>query len=264
MNKATLYHGDSQDILLELTPKTADLLITSPPYKDKDGYSDELIENVFYESFQFLKKNALCFVNFGHLAEDKMRPFTVASIIQDCGYILSETFIWIKNHYKPIQGNRRVNNLTEFVFMFYKGKMPKIDRLSIGIPYDDKTNAKRFAGGRDLKCRGNVWKIPYETIQSSTDKLHNDRFPIGLPDNCIKLSGLKSGTVFDPFAGSLTTGISARNHGLDFIGIEKNIKNCEISKKRYKDIFNEELEVITLPKTNNNLLSWSTNPEMTY
>jgi site-specific DNA-methyltransferase (adenine-specific) len=175
----------------------------------------------------------LFFLNFGHLAEDKFRPFEVCREAILAGFNLNETFVWVKNHYRPIQGKKRVNNLTEFIFLFSKCGMPNLDRLSIGIPYADKSNVKRFAKGRDLKCRGNVWSIPYETIQSKEQKLHNDRFPLALPEACIKLSGIKPGSmVLDPFVGSGTTALAARNLKMDFVGFEINKKNYETAQAR--------------------------------
>jgi site-specific DNA-methyltransferase (adenine-specific) len=164
----------------------------------------------------------LFFLNFGSLAEDKFRPFRVCQIAMGLGFKLNETITWVKNHYRPIQGHRRVNNLTEFIFVLYKGKMPKLDRLAVGVEYTDKSNVTRFAGGKDLKCGGNIWYIPYETIQSEEEKSHNDRFPLGLPEKCIKICGYKINTVLDPFCGSATTGVVAERLGKEFIGIEKN------------------------------------------
>jgi site-specific DNA-methyltransferase (adenine-specific) len=219
-----------------LAPNQIDLCITSPPYKDADGYSEDLMYDSFSEVYRLLKDDSLCFVNFGHLAEDKARPFKLLGILLDIGFELNDTITWVKNHYRPIQGNKRLNNLSEFIFLLYKGKMPKIDRLSIGIPYKDKSNAKRFAGGRDLKCRGNVWYIDYETIQSKEDKLHNDRFPLELPETCIRLSGLNKGTVLDPFVGSGTTALAAKNFKLNCIGFEKNPDMYKVAIERTKDL----------------------------
>lgn len=229
--------GDNRHELKKLSDGCIDVCITSPPYKDEDGYSDELIADCFTEVFRVQKNNSLLFFNFGHLANYKFRPFRAVNILMDIGYQLNDTVVWVKNHYKPIQGSSRLNNLTEFVFILYKGKMPKLNRLAIGVPYKDKTNARRWksAGGNDLKCGGNIWYIPYETIQSSDDKPHNDRFPIGLPERCIKLCGYPVETVLDPFFGSGTTGMAAKNLGKQYVGIEYNATTYKNAIERLSD-----------------------------
>lgn len=216
--------------------ESCDLLITSPPYKSEDGFSYTLMRDAFREMYRIQKLNTLFFLNFGHLANDKMRPFQVCQQAIDENYYLNDTIIWVKNHYKPIQGKRRLNNLTEFIFMLYKGKMPELNRLAIGVPYADKSNAKRFSGGRDLKCGGNVWYIDYETINNSDEKLHHDRFPLELPEKCIKLCGYHVATVLDPFAGSGTTCLASKNLGKDYIGIEKNKSNYEVALARLNEV----------------------------
>ena len=144
----------------QIKPYSVDLTVTSPPYKDCDGYSEDLIRGLAIRLWLCHKPNTLCFVNFGHLAEAKSRPFKVCDIFECNGWVLGETFTWVKNHYKPIQGSRRLNNLSEFIFLLHKGKMPSINRLAIGVPYNDKSNVGRFAE-QDLKCGGNVWPIKY-------------------------------------------------------------------------------------------------------
>lgn len=220
-------------LLYEKGCEFIDLVVTSPPYKDEDGYTGDLIYQVFNNTYALQKPKTLLFLNFGHLADFKTRPFEVVNILtKDIGYELGETFIWVKNHYTPIQGSVRVNNLFEYVFMFYKEKMPKIDRLSIGVPYVCKGNVGRFAE-QDLKCGGNVWYINYETIVSKKQKLHNDRFPVELPERCIKLSGIKEGsTVLDPFSGSGTTGVACQKLSMEYIGFEINKKHYKRSLKR--------------------------------
>jgi site-specific DNA-methyltransferase (adenine-specific) len=213
------------------------MIITSPPYKDCDGFSMELIHDVFSQCFRILKKDSICWVNFGHMAHEKEKPFRVALELIDIGFDLHETFIWSKNHYRPLQGKRRVNNLTEYVFQFNKGKCPELDRLSVGVKYKDKSNIKRWKGteGRDVKCGGNIWNIPYETIRKKGEKLHNDRFPIGLPLNCLRLGNVKvreNPMVLDPFGGSGTTALACQTEGVSCTSIEKNKDFYDISIER--------------------------------
>jgi len=225
-------NGKSQQILAGFPDDHIDICITSPPYKDLDGYSPQLIQDIFWQVYRVLKPNSLLFLNFGHLANEKSRPFQVVLILESLGFKLAETFTWIKTQYRPIQGRKRVNNLTEFVFMFYKDKMPALDRLSIGLPYKDKSNIGRY-NSIDLKCQGNAWTIPYETIQHKSQKLHNDRFPVGLPLNCLKLADLQPGSlVLDPFGGSCTTGVAAKQLGHNFIGIDLNLNHCKLGRLR--------------------------------
>lgn len=227
-----IHHENCLDQLKKMEDASVDLVVTSPPYKDIDGFSYPMIGEILSELYRVQKMDSLFFLNFGHLAEDKMRPFKVCDLATIVGYKLNDTITWVKNHYKPIQGKRRLNNLTEFIFMLYKGDMPLLNRLAVGIPYADKSNAKRFSKGLDLKCGGNVWYIDYETITSRDEKLHHDRFPVELPEKCIKLCGYDVQVVLDPFCGSGTTGVAATKQGKDFIGIDMNAGNCIIAVDR--------------------------------
>lgn len=231
--KTRLIHGNSRKVLSSFPSESVDLVITSPPYKSEDRYSTGLIQDVFQECFRIQKDASLLFLNFGHLAGAKSRPFEVVTELERIGYFLEENIIWLKTQFSPIQGCRRLNNLTEFIFMFSCRGRPKLNRLSIGVPYKDKSNIKRYALD-DLRCGGNLWKFGYETIQSRNQKLHPDRFPEELPRRCIKLSGISAGSVvLDPFSGSGTTCFVAEQMGMFGIGIELELENYETSLLRH-------------------------------
>ena len=205
----------------KLSESSVDCIITSPPYKDEDGYSDELMIDWLEQAYRIMKTDTSLFLNFGHLARFKSRGFRVAMMAENVGFTWNDTITWVKNHYRPIQGDKRVNNLTEFIFILTKGN-PSFDRLAIGIQYVDKSNVGRFSD-LDLKCRGNVWHLKYKTVQSKEQKRHNDRFPVDLPLWCLRLVDLDEGSlVVDPFNGSGTTGIACKLTGVDYIGYEIN------------------------------------------
>jgi site-specific DNA-methyltransferase (adenine-specific) len=238
-------YGDNLDLLKKLPDESISLCITSPPYKDSDDYDITEISKTFREIYRVLKKNSLFFLNFGHLAEDKFRPFRVCYEAMIYDFKLNDTITWKKTQFSPIQGKKRLNNLTEFIFLLYKGKMPDLDRLSVGVPYKDKSNIGRYSD-KDLRCQGNHWEIGYETIQNKKGKLHNDRFPLQLPTNCIKLSGIKNGVLLDPFSGSFTSQIAAQKLGLNWLGIDKNYPHCQTAQDRFFKEFNQEIEIVRL------------------
>jgi len=237
-----VYAIDAREGLCRLPDSSVDLIVTSPPYKEAGGYRDALLYNVARHCYRVSKVNSLCFVNFGHLAHYKSRPFEVAMMFQDAGYQWIDTITWVKTQFSPIQGEKRLNNVTEFVFQFAKGSDYELNRLSIGVPYTDKSNVGRYSDV-DLRCGGNIWVIPYETIQRKEQKLHPDRFPVELPLRCIRLANIPSGAVvLDPFMGSGTTAVAAVQEGKQFLGFELDEDYCVLANKRVGEILSGESE----------------------
>jgi len=93
----------------------------------------------------------------------------------------------------------------------------KLDRLAIGVPYADKSNIERWGHtrGRDRRCRGNTWFIPYKTIhQRDKQRPHPATFPTELAAKCIRLHGQKGSVVVDPFLGIGHSAFAAKECGL--------------------------------------------------
>ena len=128
-------------------------------------------------------------------------------------------------HFKPINSQRFLNDCHEYVFHFTKTGRVELDRLALGVPYQDKTNIARWShtGGRDRRCRGNTWFVSYETIQSrDKERPHPATFPVELAENCIRLHGVqKVTTMLDPFLGIGNSAAAAKRCGVkQFIGFE--------------------------------------------
>ena len=128
-------------------------------------------------------------------------------------------------HFKPISSPRYLNDCHEYIFHFTpEGKTP-LDRLALGVPYQDKSNIARWehTRGGDLRCRGNTWFIPYKTIKSrDKQRPHPATFPVELVENCIKLHGIsRVTTMLDPFLGIGNSAVAAQRLGMkQFIGFE--------------------------------------------
>jgi len=132
-------------------------------------------------------------------------------------------------HFKPIVSNRFLNNCQEYIFHFTKKGDKNLEKLSIGVPYQDKTNIERWNSVKeDKRDRGNTWFIPYETIQTRDQRPHPASFPVKLPKMCIKLHGLRDDCVImDPFLGIGSTAVASSKLGLSFIGFEIDKKYLE-------------------------------------
>jgi site-specific DNA-methyltransferase (adenine-specific) len=89
------------------------------------------------------------------------------------------------------------------------------------VPYQDPSNIARWrAGAEGVRCRGNTWFIPYETIQRrDRDRPHPATFPTRLPEQCIRLHGRERvQVVMDPFTGLGSTAVACARLGVNFIG----------------------------------------------
>jgi len=243
---------------------SVDVIVTSPPYNIGIKYNSHKDSMPFFryldwmEEFggacaKVLRNDGSLFFNIGDRASDEFRAFQVAERISK-SLRLQNTIHWIKSvavpeldinigHYKPVNSARFLNNLHEYVFHFTKTKAVKIDKLSIGVPYADKSNIGRWKHGSrngDRRDRGNVWYIPYDTVQS--EKEHPASFPKKLPEMCIKLHGLRKDLiVLDPFLGSGTTCVVARELGCKYVGFENDKKYfrmalAKLSQKKLANI----------------------------
>ena len=128
-------------------------------------------------------------------------------------------------HFKPINSQRFLNDCHEYVFHFTKSGRVGLNRLSLGVPYQDKSNITRWSHtrGNDLRCRGNTWFVPYETIQNrEKERPHPATFPVKLAEWCIKLHGAsRARSMLDPFLGIGNSAVAAQCCGVkNFIGFE--------------------------------------------
>lgn len=105
------------------------------------------------------------------------------------------------------------------------------------------------------KCIGNAWYIPYTPTSklvkeaglgtdSGSRELgrgnHPATYPEGLPTQCIKFSGIQSGSkVYDPFNGTGTTIVSALKLGMHGIGTDIDKEYLEFSKHRIENVIKE-------------------------
>ena len=239
-----------------LAASTIDLVVTSPPYnlgvryrkysdrQDRQSYLDWC--RVWAGQIRrVLKTDGSFFLNIGAAPSNPMLPHEIVFQLRDL-FVLQNTIHWVKSiaidertfgHFKPISSKRFLNDCHEYIFHFTKSGRVEVNRLALGVPYQDKSNIARWShtSGRDKRCRGNTWFIPYETIQSrEKERPHPATFPVQLAEWCIKLHGVsRVKTMLDPFLGIGNSVVAAKNCGLKkFIGFEIDETYLEEAKSR--------------------------------
>lgn len=268
--RARLVHGD----FLACAPALIedgeiDAIVTSPPYNigiNYSTYQDRLPQEEYLawteawarEAKRCLAARGSLFLNFGVRPTEPWIAWEVAAVFRR-HFALQNVIHWIKSisiakrdvgnypgitqdvtvgHYKPINSDRFVNDQHEYIFHFTHTGDVELDRLAIGVPYQDASNAERWKkGGGGIHCRGNTWFVPYPTIKyRAKDRPHPASFPVALPERCLRLHGLVSiRKVLDPFAGLGSTALAACRLGLDSVGFEIDEAYLEIARSRLMD-----------------------------
>jgi len=239
--------------LNNLAANSVEVIVTSPPYNigiKYNGHNDSRMDylpwmrSVFVACKRTLKPNGHFFLQMGGTSIRPLIPQEVLSEALTAGFFLQNEILWVKNisigeksfgQFKPINSERFLNHTHEFIFHLTKTGGAKINRLATGVPFEYKSNIKRFTG-KTHRCRGNVWFIPYDTIQTKEERYyHPATFPVALPEMCIRLSGAEKGAcVVDPFAGSGTTLVACDRLKMNGIGFEISSEYCKVIKKRLK------------------------------
>jgi site-specific DNA-methyltransferase (adenine-specific) len=248
-----------------LAEGSVDLVVTSPPYNlgiSYGKYSDRQDRRSYLgwcgewagQVRRVLRPDGSFFLNIGAAPSNPMLPHEIVMTLREF-FVLQNTIHWIKSiaiedrcsrrpagdarsshreaatatrsfgHFKPINSARFLNDCHEYVFHFTKSGRVELNRLALGVPYQDKSNIARWrhTQGDDLRCRGNTWFVPYETIQSrEKERPHPATFPVQLAQWCIKLHGAsRVRSMLDPFLGIGNSAVAAQRCGVKkFLGFE--------------------------------------------
>lgn len=249
-----------------VAPGGVDVVVTSPPYNlgvAYRSYSDRRprteylawIDRVARSVGTVLAPAGSFFLNVGGTAKDPWLPWDVAREVGRT-FVLQNVIHWVKSiaidrraagravglsrdlalgHYKPVVSDRYLHGAQEYVFHFTRRGDVPLDRLAIGVPYQDKTNVARWRAARgDRRCRGNTWFLPYPTIRvRDRDRPHPATFPPELPEWCIRLHGLaRTRLVVDPFVGIGSSAVAAARLGVGFVGFDVDPEYLRVAAER--------------------------------
>ena len=264
----TLYLGDClSGMQTNLAPKSVNVVVTSPPYNigiKYGAHKDDLPREKYLawmsefgrQVKRVLADDGSLFLNIGNTPKDQWIAWDVAQVLRK-EFVLQNVIHWVKSiaiskadvgnysgissdiavgHYKPIVSNRFLNDCHEYIFHFTKTGDADLNKLAVGVPYQDKSNIGRWRkASQDSRDRGNTWFIPYETIKSRSERPHPATFPVKLPEMCLKLHGItKEMLALDPFLGIGSSAVACLRLGIPFIGFDIDEAYLEEAARRLK------------------------------
>lgn len=252
-----VYLGDCIKILnSDIDFSSIDLIFADPPYNlsgsglkwegnktggdwymvnefwDKMSASDYLkfTEEWISQCKRVLKNNGSIYVSctYHNIAE-------IMITLKKVGFKINNVVTWYKTNAMPNMTKRVFTHTTEFVVWGVKGK-------NWIFNYEDlkKINPEKQKDGSDKQMR-DVWSMPLvqgkERVRGINGRsLHSTQKPEEMLKRIIIASSNEGDIVLDPFIGSGTTAVVAKRLNRNWIGIEKEKKYQDASKKRLESV----------------------------
>lgn len=246
-----IYSGDCLNILKKLPKKSVNLIFADPPYNLQlkktlyrpnqtkvNGVADDwdkFTSNAEYDKFTIDWLNACRNI----MRDDATiwvigsyhNIFRVGKIMMDLGFWILNDVQWYKPNPMPNFRGVRFTNATET--LIWAKKLESQKKYTF--------NHQTMKGLNEGKQMTSVWKIPLctgsERIKDKDGKkAHSTQKPEELLKRVILACSNEGDVVLDPFSGSGTTCAMAKKLNRRCIGIEKDKKYVQISKKRLNDI----------------------------
>lgn len=264
--KHRIINGDSRN-MFELADNSVDLVITSPPYwqlkdygtENQIGYNDSYEEYinhlnlVWKECYRVLDNGSRLCINIGdqfaravYYGRYKVIPIRT-EIIKFCeaiGFDYMGAIMWQKKTTSnttggaslmgsyPYPKNGIISIDYEFILIFKK----------LGTPKKPTKEIKEMS-----KMTKEEWKTYFDGhwyFGGAKQDGHIAMFPEELPKRLIKMFAFVGDTILDPFLGSGTTSLAARNLDRNSVGYEMNPEFIPFIKSKLSvnqnDIFNSQ------------------------
>lgn len=243
--------GDCLQSLKLLDDNSIDLIITSPPYNfdiKYDIYADNklwkdytsIISDVACEMYRVLKPDGRVCINIP--CDGKVKIYEGPKEKIDFSYELKQIFYNINFKYRDKIYWRKQNISNPNA----RGSFKSPSCPYINLPYEEivifyKDNRKKLGSRNMIDITSDEfisWVIGDWFIQpdNSSKFNHPAKFPIELPYRLIKLFSYIGDIVLDPFAGSGTTCIAAKQLNRKYIGFELSEEYCRIANERLENL----------------------------
>jgi DNA modification methylase len=260
--------GNSLEVLPQMSDKSVNLVVTSPPYADqrKKTYGgvhpDKYVEwflPIAAELKRVLTDDGTFILNIKEKVLDGERHTYVLELIlalKKQGWLWTEEYMWHKRNTTPGKWSNRFRDSWERCLQFNNQRKFKMFQDDVMVPMGDwaekrlknlsENDSKRFNSqvgsgfGKDIsKWVGREMAYPTNVLHLASEcsnRNHSAAFPESLPTWFIKLFSEAGDVVLDPFSGSGTTCVVAKQLSRNYVGIELNEDYCKIASDRIEGL----------------------------
>jgi adenine-specific DNA-methyltransferase len=213
-----------------------DLIVSSPPYnigKEYESrralelYLEEQIA-VLRECARVLKRTGSIFWQVGAFSDrGSLIPLDIRffPILESLGLIPRNRIIWARQH--GLHGRRKYSARHEAILWFSKSDDYTFDLDAIRVPqkYQNKkswrgSNKGEFTSHPDGKNPGDIWLFRNVKHNHEEQTIHPCQFPEDMIARIVLSTTRQGDLVLDPYMGTGTVAVVARDHGRHFVGAE--------------------------------------------
>lgn len=244
--RGDILNKDCLVTLRQMEAESIDLVITSPPYDNMRNYGHDtkfMFQQICRELCRVIKKGGVIVwvVNDQTIkGSESLTSFKQAYSFVDNGLNLHDTMIWKKPNPIPTQSTR-YQQAFEYMFVFSKGKPKTFNPIKIkskcagakvkkhrAVKSSHNYNDEGIYEVAEMKIIDNVWEI----ANVKNNSKHPAIFPKELVKRHIETWSNENDFVYDPFAGSGTTLIVAKEMNRNYLGNEINEQYYEYAKTK--------------------------------
>lgn len=240
-----LIHGNCLKVLPKLEPQSIDMIFADPPYfLSNGGVSCHAGKQVSVNKAQWDKttkttneklKYARKWIKYCRkvLKDDGTlwisgtvhNIYTIGVALELEGFSIINNITWQKPNPAPNLACRCFTHSTETILWARK----QLTIKKKGKHYFNYSLMKNINNGKQMK---DVWLINLPRKNEKNCGKHPTQKPEALLERIILASTKEGDLILDPFSGSGTTGVVARNLNRKYIGIEQEQEYIELTKKR--------------------------------
>ena len=238
MKNNIIYHGDCIEGMKILPDNSVDMVLSDPPYGTTRNKWDTVVDmDAFWKEIKRVTKNNSAILIFTQM------PFTATAVMSNPKMFRYEWICEKANSTGFLNARRMPMKCHENVLVFYE-KLPVYNpQFEQGKPYkcglEDKSSSnynaiKKFRSENPTGRRfpRDVLKVSWRSAFGKT--LHPTQKPVSLCEYFIKTYTNEGAVILDPFIGSGTTAVAAKNTNRNYIGWELDDEYFEIAEKRLK------------------------------